>query len=168
MVYPILASMSYMKEYGPSVLENFFKDGDARVDFDHYLDIESEMMRECLGTKAIPALPALETVVPPPDFNDMSWHQVRMYVEAGYEAGKSDPYPRNYPAHLKWVSEDEQARINALKVADIPLLDSKNEDDRKSDYIFKDAVVKEADDSQSLPDSEDSFWAPVVCHRRTW
>ena len=85
-----------------------------------------------------------------------------MYVESGYEAGKSDPYPRNYPAHLNWVSEDEQTRINARKVADIPLLDSKHEEDRKSDYIFKDAFVKDADDSQSLPDSEDSFWAPVV------
>ena len=97
MVYPIPVGMSYMKEYGPVVLEGFFKDGDARVDFDHFLDIESELMMECLGTKTIPALPALETVVPPPDFKDVSWHQVRTYIEAGYEAGKPDPYPRNYP-----------------------------------------------------------------------
>ena len=162
MVYPIPVGMSYMKEHGPVVLEGFFKDGDARADFDDFLDIEAELMLQCLGTKTIPALPALETVVPPPDFKDMSWHQVRTYIEAGYEAGKPDPYPRNYPAHLKWVSEEEQARINMRRVLDVPLMDSKNDDERRSEYIFKDAGVKESDDSQSLPDSEDSFWAPVV------
>ena len=153
----IPARMSYTKEYGPAVLESFFKEGEARADFDHYLDIEAELIQECISTKPDDILPALETVIPPPDFNDMTWHQVRTYIEAGYEAGQSNPYPRNYPTNLKWLSEEEQARIDARKVADIPLLDSKKKDDRKSDYLFK-------DDSQSLPDSEDSFWAPAVTH----
>ena len=122
-------------------------------------------MRECLGTKTIPALPALETVVPPPDFKDMSWHQVRTYIEAGYEAGKSDPYPMNYPAHLKWVSEEEQAKINARKVIDLSLMDNKKDDDVKSEYLFAYAGVKEIDDIESLPDSDDSFWAPAVPHQ---
>ena len=119
-------------------------------------------MQECLSMKSAAVLHALETVVPPPDFKDTSWHQVRTYIEAGYEAGKSDPYPRKYPARLKWVSEEEQAKIDARKVIDFPLMDSKKDDDVKSEYHFGDAVVKEIDDSESLPDSDDSFWAPAV------
>ena len=106
--------------------------------------------------------PSVESVVPPPDFNSLSWHQVRTYIEEGYAAGKQDPYPRNYSPHLRWVSEAEQARIDAARDMQ-PLPIKQFEDENISDKLLFGEVKKEPIESdESLPDSDDSFWMPVA------
>ena len=80
-------------------------------------------------------LPSLDAVAPPPDFHEMMWHQVRTFVENGYAAGLRNPYPRNYPSHLRWVSQEEQARIDA-DLADRALPIKKLKDEEPDDNIW--------------------------------
>ena len=93
MAYPIPTGMTYIPESAPEILSKFFKDGEPRPGLNDLLDREAAMMKPYILDDPCIKLPAVESVVPPPDFHSLSWHQVRTYIEEGYAAGKQDPYP---------------------------------------------------------------------------
>ena len=162
MVYPLPVGSSYIPDNGSEMLSAFFKDGEPRPGLNELLVREAELMKQYILDTPQTKLPSLNAVSPPPDFNEMTWHQVRTLIETGYEAGLRDPYPRNYPKHLRWVSQEEQARIDADR-ADRALPIKNLRDEEPEDNIWSKMVKSEASDSEnSLPDSDDSFWAPVT------
>ena len=100
----------YVRDYAPGILQSFFQQGEPRVDFEQVIEKEANMMKEYMQTSTnvrnakdvVPQLPELEKVQQPPNFGNMSWQQVREYIEKGHQSGSTDPYPAKYPEHLKW------------------------------------------------------------------
>ena len=106
------------------MLESFFKDNEARDGVDDLTQGEADIMTDLLkkkdasGTKheSKPHLPSVKDVKPPPNFDKMSWHEVRTYVEAGLARGDVDPYPTRYPEHLKWTIPQDCYRCLEMKL----------------------------------------------------
>ena len=176
MAYPIVKGTMYVKHSCLQVLQAFFQEDEPRTGFQDILAQENTIMQELLGYKIQKAeihLPAVKDVqiVAPPQFMDMSWHEVRTYVDAEFARGATDPYPVGHPDHLKWTSMVQQKQSDESLAANLQRAEFAEESplgDTSGVHVtpdFEDIGKDEMQDSQrDMPDSQDSFWKPLIKH----
>ena len=171
MAYPIPSGSMYVRDYAPSILRNFFQEGEPRANFEEIVGKEVDMMRKFMQSAtnkrnakdAMPPLPEVNEVQPPPNFKDMSWREVRDYIEKGHEEGLADPYPSQYPEHLKWSTYVRSPP------KDVGLATTMQEKEFDMDPMqdagdVSPTMPMEDDDFRKfeMPDSDDSFWKPLI------